>query len=154
MSSVVRKIVKYGGSCVASTLILSKTLGPILVQLQKIKTEEIITDERYLNFVCSHYYYLPFDYSITRRFEQSLIEGEARFNEEIIHISEMIKNYFDIEGLVERLRTCRLEEKKNLWDDMKAHGIFIKSIFRLIFSFRETNNKCIYELYCFNVEQG
>lgn len=60
--------------------------------------------------------------SIIRRFEQSLIEGELRFQEEWQTVSEMIKHYFNIEGLAERLRTCLQEEKRELWNDMKIMG--------------------------------
>ena len=38
----------------------------------------------------------------------------------------MIKNYFNIEGLTERLRTCRQEEKRELWNDMKILGKYRK----------------------------
>jgi hypothetical protein len=34
----------------------------------------------------------------------------------------MIKNYFNIEGLADRIRTCRQEEKSELWHDMKILG--------------------------------
>lgn len=60
--------------------------------------------------------------SIVRRFEQSLIEGELRFQEEFAVVSEMIKNYFNIEGLADRIRTCRQDEKSELWNDMKIMG--------------------------------
>jgi hypothetical protein len=61
-------------------------------------------------------------FSIVRRFEQSLAEGELRFQEEWPRVSEMIKNYFNIEGLAERLRTCHQQEKRELWNDMKIMG--------------------------------
>lgn len=70
-----------------------------------------------LTFKC--FYHI---FSIIRKFEQSLVEGEARFQDELPHISEMIKNFFNIEALTERLRTCRHEEKRELWNDMKALG--------------------------------
>lgn len=115
---------KYGGSCLASALIAGKVFGPLIGQLQKIKMEEIISDERYnaglaVRSGLSNYLY----YSIIRRFEQSLIEGETKFLEESVYISDMIKSYFGVEGLTERLRTCLQEEKKELWNDMKALGI-------------------------------
>lgn len=64
-----------------------------------------------------------FHKSVIRRFEQSLIEGETRFFEESVYTSDMIKDYFDIEGLSERLRTCLQEEKRDLWNNMKIFGI-------------------------------
>ena len=119
MSSVVKRAVKYGGSCFALALISGKLLGPLIGQLQKKKTEEIISDERYTHDIVidSQFYF-----SIIRRFEQSLVEGGSRFVEESEFLSEMIKNYFNIEGLAERLRTCRQEEKRELWNDMKTLG--------------------------------
>lgn len=60
--------------------------------------------------------------SIIRRFEQALAEGKIRYEEEYESLSGMIKSYFDIEGLTERLRTCRQEDKKELWNDMKILG--------------------------------
>ena len=38
-------------------------------------------------------------------------------------VHELIKNYFNVDGLVERLRTCRQEEKRNLWNEMKISGM-------------------------------
>ena len=46
MALVVRKMAKYGGTCLASAFAAGKFLGPLIGQLQKIKTEEIITNER------------------------------------------------------------------------------------------------------------
>ena len=70
--------------------------------------EELVT----FSFLCS----------IIRRFEQSLIEGESKFVEESGYISEMIKCFFNIEGLTERLRTCRQEDKRDIWNEVKALG--------------------------------
>jgi hypothetical protein len=46
MAPVVMRIAKYAGGCLASTLMASKILGPLIGQRQKTKTEEMITDER------------------------------------------------------------------------------------------------------------
>lgn len=42
--------------------------------------------------------------------------------EEYPYISDMLKSYFNIEGITERLRTCRQEDKRDLWNDMKILG--------------------------------
>lgn len=57
--------------------------------------------------------------SIIRRFEQCLKEGDARFSEELPRVLEVLRDFFNVEGIAERLRTCRAEEKKGLWRDMK-----------------------------------
>ena len=51
MSSVVKRAVKYSGSCFALALISGKILGPLIGQLQKRKTEEIISDERFIQAI-------------------------------------------------------------------------------------------------------
>lgn len=69
----------------------------------------------------------------------------------------MIKNYFNIEGLAERLRTCRQEDKRELWNDMKTLGKIgnvIQVFNNFIFSFRSSFNKYLSQLYNFNIEQG
>lgn len=66
-------------------------------------------------------------FSIVRRFEQALNEGEARFDEESEYILDIIRQYFDIEALAERLRTCQHQEKRYLWNEMKTLGILIPS---------------------------
>lgn len=83
-------------------------------------------------------------FSIIRRFDQSLIEGEARFQDELSNISEMIKTYFNIEGLTERLRTCRREEKKELWNEMKALGKRNSCILALIISICTAYGQCVF----------
>lgn len=47
MSSVVKRAARYGGCCFALALISGKVLGPLIGQLQKKKTDEIISDERF-----------------------------------------------------------------------------------------------------------
>lgn len=42
----IKRITKYGGGFLASALLAGKIFGPLIGQLQKIKTEEIITNER------------------------------------------------------------------------------------------------------------
>lgn len=61
-------------------------------------------------------------FSIVRRFEQCLREGEVRFNEDLQTISEIVNNYFNVESIVERIRTCQPEDKKSLWTDLKLIG--------------------------------
>jgi hypothetical protein len=41
-----KKFSKYGGSFFASIILVGKFFGPLIVQLQKTKTEEEITSER------------------------------------------------------------------------------------------------------------
>lgn len=60
--------------------------------------------------------------SIIRRFDQCLQEGETRFVEEAAHIQALINNYFNVESIVERIRTSQGAEKKGLWQDMKLIG--------------------------------
>lgn len=65
-------------------------------------------------------------FSITRRFEQALLEGEARFEDENIYVFEMIRQFFDIETLTDRIRTCLHQDKKYLWNEMKSLGILLR----------------------------
>lgn len=44
--SVVKQVAKWGGGCVAGAFVLGKFVTPYLTQLQRIKTEELISDER------------------------------------------------------------------------------------------------------------
>lgn len=60
--------------------------------------------------------------SILRRFEQCLREGETRFKEDIQCVTEIICSYFNVESIVERIRTCKPEERKGLWIDLKLIG--------------------------------
>lgn len=60
MSSVVKRAAKYGGSCLALALISGKILGPLIGQLQRRKTEEIISDERYEHELSIHFSILIF----------------------------------------------------------------------------------------------
>ena len=57
-----------------------------------------------------------------RRFEQCLREGEVRFNDDLKYLNEIINNYFNVESIVERIRTCKAEDKKSLWTDLKLIG--------------------------------
>lgn len=41
-----KRVSKYGGGFLASVLIVGKIFGPLIIQLQKTKTEEAITNER------------------------------------------------------------------------------------------------------------
>ena len=156
MSSVVKRAAKYGGSCLALALVSGKILGPLIGQLQKRKTEEIISDERYEHELIIHFSILIF-FSIIRRFEQALVEGGSRFTEESAFLSELIKNYFNIEGLAERLRTCRQEEKRELWNDMKTLGNAYRRIQRdqpLFSSFCASFSERLSQLYGFDIKQS
>lgn len=44
--TVVKQVIKIGGGCIATALIFSKIVSPYLVQVQKIRTEELFSDER------------------------------------------------------------------------------------------------------------
>ncbi len=121
--SVVKQVAKWGGTCITGGFILGKFVTPYLSQLQRIKTEELISDERQedtrnddkcvlTGFLCS----------VVRRFEQCLREGEVRFIEDLKTVHEIINNYFNVESIVERIRTCKPEDKKSLWTDLKLIG--------------------------------
>ena len=52
----------------------------------------------------------------------------------------MVRGFFDVEGLIERLRTCPQDEKKDLWIRMKTLGTeFISNYCSKVFSFCEAN---------------
>jgi hypothetical protein len=55
-----------------------------------------------------------------------LLEGEARFEDENIYVFEMIRQFFDIETLTDRIRTCLHQDKKYLWNEMKSLGNLLR----------------------------
>ena len=75
--------------------------------------------------------------SFLRRFEQALIEGDVRFEEDQAYVFEMMRSFYDIEGLTERLRTCPQYEKKDLWINMKTLSNNLDNFFVSTCSFCE-----------------
>jgi hypothetical protein len=53
--SVVKQAAKWGGTCIAGGFVLGKFVTPYLSQLQRIKTEELISDERYVRAKVLHF---------------------------------------------------------------------------------------------------
>lgn len=118
VSVVVKQIARWSGLGVGAGVTLNKLVSPYLHQLQRIKTDELISDERYGGAGgCS---LLSFGGSIVRKFEQSLREGQARYGSEYAVFMGRIKVYFDIESISGLLSTCAPEEKDALWAEMKV----------------------------------
>ena len=55
VSVVVKQIAKWSGLGVGAGVTLNKLVSPYLHQLQRIKTDEIISDERYGGAGDAHY---------------------------------------------------------------------------------------------------